>query len=214
MTPEPEEDVRVSDPPILSHPERLELRRAVLRQALAGLLPPDGRFIWELGCGHGHFLTAYAQAHSNSTCIGIDLMSDRIARATRKRDRARLPHLSFLQAEGRLFLECLPTHARFTTLFILFPDPWPKLRHHKHRILQADFLSAAARHTAPDSQLCFRTDYAPYFTAAQRAIADHPDWHLADGEWPFEYATVFQTRAPAFQSLIARRKPGTAPSIS
>jgi tRNA (guanine-N7-)-methyltransferase len=213
MTPEPRSDIPV-DAPTLSHPERLELRRAALRQSLAKILPANGRFIWELGCGHGHFLTAYAQAHPDSTCIGIDLMSDRIARATRKRDRARLAHLSFLQAEARLFLECLPAHARFTTLFILFPDPWPKLRHHKHRILQADFLSAAARHAAPDARVCFRTDYAPYFTAAQRTIAEHPDWHLAATPWPFEHATVFQTRAPAYQSFVAQPKPGNAPSIS
>lgn len=197
--------------PGISHPERLELRRAGLRHALAGILPSDGSFVWEVGCGHGHFLTAYAQAHPGAPCIGIDIMSDRIGRAVRKRDRARLRHLAFLQAEARLFLESLPAHARFSTLFILFPDPWPKLRHHKHRILQADFLSAASRHAAPDARLCFRTDYTPYYEAARKTVANHPDWFLTDAPWPFEYATVFQSRATHFHSLVAqpRLKPAT-----
>lgn len=183
---------------------RLEQRREDLRQRLATLLRPDLPFVWEVGCGHGHYLTAYAQRHPDTPCVGIDLMGERIDRALRKRDRARLDNLSFLQADARLFLEVLPVGTGFSRLFVLFPDPWPKVRHHKHRILSHDFLSAAARHAIPEARLYFRTDYAPYFEQARSVVASHDSWQPVDEAWAFESGTVFQERATQFQSLVAR----------
>ncbi|MBI5766701.1 MAG: tRNA (guanosine(46)-N7)-methyltransferase TrmB [Verrucomicrobia bacterium] len=182
-------------------------RRRALRERLHGLLPADAHLVWELGCGHGHFLTAYAEAHPDQLCVGIDIVGDRIDRANRKRDRAHLANLHFLLAEGRLFLEELPAGARFAEVFILFPDPWPKLRHHKHRIVQPDFLAAVAQRAEPSARLCFRTDFAPYFEDAHATIDAHPDWRVVDEPWPFEQETVFQSRAPSYRSLVARPHP-------
>jgi tRNA (guanine-N7-)-methyltransferase len=179
-------------------------RRRALRQQLAALFPSPGTFVWELGCGHGHFLTAYAQAHPEKLCIGVDIVSERIERAQRKRERAKLANLAFVQAEARLFLEMLPAHARCSAAFILFPDPWPKLRHHKHRIMQPTFLTALAARSASECRLYFRTDFAPYFEDARQVVGQHPRWTPVEEPWPFEFATVFQSRAPAYQSLVAR----------
>jgi tRNA (guanine-N7-)-methyltransferase len=185
----------------------LEQRQSALRRQLEAVLPPSqSDFIWEVGCGHGHFLTAYAAAHPRRTCIGIDLVSERIERALKKRDRAKLSNLHFVQAEARLFLETLPAHARLSTIFVLFPDPWPKLRHNKHRIIQPGFLASAAARAATECPLYFRTDFAPYFGAARDVFAADRYWRLVDEPWPFEFETVFQQRAEAFDSLVARCK--------
>src|SRR5262249_40134381 len=141
-------------------------------------------FVLEVGCGHGHFLTAYAHAHPDELCIGIDIENDRIRRAERKRERAKLQNLHFIHSEVSLFLNALPTGARCAEIFMLFPVPWPKRRHHKHRILQPDFLSLAADHARPYSRLSFRTDHCPYFTDAAAAVRDHPRWELTDEPWP------------------------------
>lgn len=185
-------------------------RRRDLRACLANILPPRTRFTWEIGCGHGHFLTAYAQAHPHELCVGIDIVSERVGRAVRKRDRARLPNLHFIHAEARLFLEMLPAEATFSRLFVLFPDPWPKLRHHKHRIMQPDFLAAVAARAGEGARLYFRTDFTPYHDDTKIVLATHPRWQLVPAEapagepWPFEHETVFQSRAPSYHSLIAR----------
>jgi tRNA (guanine-N7-)-methyltransferase len=162
----------------------IQQRREGLRRELAPLFPgPAERvFTWEVGCGHGHYLTDYAAAHPGELCVGIDLLADRIERAKRKRDRA-----------GRLLL--------------LFPDPWPKLRHHKHRILQPDFLSAVAERAAPDCRFYFRTDFAPYLEEGRAALAAHPRWAVVEEPWPFERETVFQARADSFGSLVAVCRP-------
>lgn len=184
----------------------LEARRAELREQLTALLAARRRFVLEVGCGHGHFLTAYAAAHPSVICVGIDLIGERIARAVRKRDRAKLSNLHFVQAEARLFLDVLPAGAEIETVFVLFPDPWPKLRHNKHRIMQTAFLARAAEHAAPDCPLYFRTDHTPYYDAVREVLAADAHWQLREEPWSFEYATVFQQRAETFHSLVARCK--------
>ena len=188
----------------------LDERRQNLRAELQRILVSQSAFLWEVGCGHGHFLTEYAAVHPQTVCIGVDLASDRIGRAVRKRDRSKLDNLHFIRAEARLFLEAIPAAVRISNLFVLFPDPWPKLRHHKHRVLQPEFLAAVAERAQPGCRLHFRTDYQPYFAEVRSSIANSVAWELDAGPWPFEFVTVFQSRAEHHHSLIARlRNPAT-----
>ncbi|MEN9662132.1 MAG: hypothetical protein RL324_1081 [Verrucomicrobiota bacterium] len=173
---------------------------------MSAILPHGGPFVLEVGSGHGHFLTAFAEANPGRVCVGIDLEQDRVTRSVRKRDRAKLGNLNFLRGDAAMLLEVLPAEAAADLIFVLFPDPWPKLRHHKHRIMQAHFLTSLANKTLPGSQLCFRTDFEPYFRAVEETIRAHPNWTLADAPWPFELSTVFQQRAAVFHSLVALRR--------
>jgi len=175
-------------------------------------VPASGDFVWEVGCGHGHFLTAYATAHPTQVCIGVDIASDRIARARKKAERARLMRLHFLRTEAALFLEAMPPTLRIGAVFVLFPDPWPKLRHHKHRVLQPEFLQNLARRAAPGCRLHFRTDFEPYFREARDTAATSLVWRLVDAPWPFEFETVFQSRAAdGYHSFIAEVRPVAGP---
>jgi tRNA (guanine-N7-)-methyltransferase len=182
-------------------------RRAELRSALASVLPAAGTpLILEIGCGHGHFLTAYASAHPEQQCIGIDLRLERTDKALRKRDRAGLSNLHFLRCDADNFLMELPAGMALEDIYILFPDPWPKKRHHKNRLIQAQFLDDLGARAGQGSRFFFRTDYRPYFEEAREIIAAHPLWSLLpDNSFPFEHITVFQSRAPVYYSLAARR---------
>ena len=189
-----------------AHLALIAQRRASLRTALADVLPAGACFLCEIGSGHGHFLTAYAAAHPGELCIGIDLIGERVARATRKRDRARLTNLHFFQAEAYDFLAALPAGARFSAIMVLFPDPWPKRRHHKNRLLQPAFLDVLAAQTGQGTRLYFRTDHRGYFADATAVLAAHPAWRMDPAApWIFEFGTVFQARAPAYHSLVAER---------
>ncbi|HTB81831.1 MAG TPA: methyltransferase domain-containing protein [Opitutaceae bacterium] len=192
--------------PSPAHLALVAQRRADLRAALAGVLPPAARFVCEIGCGHGHFLTAYAAAHPDEFCLGFDVSAERIARAVRKRDRAAGANLHFFHAEALDFLAALPADAGFRAIFMLFPDPWPKRRHHKNRLLQSSFLQELAMRTGQGMRFYFRTDHRGYFTQATAVLAAHSAWRLDPAApWPFEESTVFQQRAPAYQSLVAER---------
>jgi len=187
------------------HLEVLEERRRELRTRFHSIFQSHQHFVWEIGCGHGHFLTAYAAKHPDRLCIGIDISTERVDRAVRKRDRAKLANLHFIQAEARLFLEALPNHLECTDIYVLFPDPWPKLRHRKHRLLQPDFLRAVAGRSSPSARLFFRTDYQPYFDEVAALLEPAAGWVRVDEEWPFAHETVFQSRAQSYHSASARR---------
>ena len=186
------------------HLARINLRRSELQEKLSAILPAASSFVCEIGCGHGHFLAAYAAAHPDRLCVGLDFSGERIDRAVRKRDRAKLANLYFIQAESGVFLDALPQKTTFSDLFVLFPDPWPKRRHQKNRLLQPEFLQVVAKRAGQGARLCFRTDYEPYFRDTETLIAGHADWEITGEPWPFEHVTVFQSRAAQHYSLIAR----------
>ena len=189
------------------HASHIEERRGELRGSLAELVKPTAQFVWEVGCGHGHFLAAYAEAHPDETCIGIDITSDRIARADRKRERAHLKNLHFVRADAEDFLAVMPERARFNSIFILFPDPWPKRRHHKNRVVKAEFLTATAARARKGARLFFRTDHEPYYREVFELLGTHASWSAPEtGQWPFDEVSVFQKRAERHFSLVATRQ--------
>lgn len=189
-----------------------EERIAELRKKLGEVLPADVAcgsrpLTLEIGCGHGHFLAAYSAAFPQEFCLGLDLISKRIERANRKRELAALDNLAFFKAEATELLLALPNDCRLGKIFFLFPDPWPKKRHHKNRLIQTEMLDRLAERTSTGARLHFRTDHAEYFDWSRELVDAHPLWErLPDAPWPFEHETYFQKILPdAFQSLIAER---------
>src|SRR4051812_15579053 len=83
-------------------------RRDVLQKSFAPIFSVSKEIVCEFGCGHGHFLVAYAQANPLTVCVGVDIDTDRVERANRKQARAKASRLHFLQADAGLFLETLP----------------------------------------------------------------------------------------------------------
>jgi tRNA (guanine-N7-)-methyltransferase len=192
---------------LAEHSSHVTGRRDDLRGRLDGILGAQTSFVWEVGSGHGHFLTAYSAAHPDQTCVGIDIMSERVGRANRKRERARLSNLHFIRADAADFLSVMPEGAHFHSIFVLFPDPWPKRRHHKNRVMTPEFLKAVASKSAKGVCLYFRTDHEPYFIDVASSVRANGDWdeHGLDS-WIFEEPTVFQKRAMGHFTLVARRR--------
>ena len=190
-----------------------EERIAELRTKLLEILPADivagtRGLTLEIGCGHGHFLAAYAQAFPQEFCLGLDLISKRIERANRKRELSGAENLAFFKAEATELLLALPETCRLAKIFFLFPDPWPKKRHHKNRLIQTEMLNRLAARACAGTRLHFRTDHAEYFDWSCELVDAHPQWTLLpDAPWLFERETYFQSILPdAYQSLIAELK--------
>jgi tRNA (guanine-N7-)-methyltransferase len=188
------------------HAKLISERRERLRQDLLGIVSGAGHLIWEVGSGHGHFLSAYAAAHPGNLCVGIDISSDRVVRAQRKRERAHLKNLNFILADADDFLAAMPEGVQIAEVFLLFPDPWPKRRHHKNRVLKPEFFATLAKRAAKGARLYFRTDHEDYYREAVEMVRAHPDWTECPGETlPFEEPTVFQMRAERHFTLVAKR---------
>jgi tRNA (guanine-N7-)-methyltransferase len=186
--------------------EMIASRRAALSAEIAALLPVPVPIVWEIGCGHGHFLARYAAEFPEKRCFGVDMSSPRIARALRKSARTRLSNCHFVRAEAREFLHALPPKVAFEEIWVLFPDPWPKKRHHKNRVMQSEFLEAIASRTSAGARLYFRTDHVGYYETVVAALSGLRTWRPdPEAAWPFEPETVFQALAESYHSLVAVR---------
>lgn len=202
--------------------EHVAQRRAALRTRLATIIPPAAAIMLEIGSGHGHFLTRYAGTFPQALCLGVDMIGERIQRSRKKAARAQLTNCHFIQAEARELIDALPDLVTFAEVWVLFPDPWPKKRHHKNRLLQPAFFESLARRAGEGARLYFRTDHREYFHAVATLLPHLQPWRIDPAaRWPLEPDTVFQARAPSYHSLVAVRtshpaRPGetTAPMLS
>ncbi|MGB0408494.1 MAG: tRNA (guanosine(46)-N7)-methyltransferase TrmB [Opitutales bacterium] len=181
-------------------------RKAALRARLEADLSGVETILFEAGCGHGHWLTSYAEAHPATVCVGVDLISWRIRKALDKRDRRGLQNLYAYKAELNEFLEVLPASIRFEKTVLLFPDPWPKARHHRRRMVQTALLGEIAKRTGRGGQFCFRSDDRPYFDWTIEHLVGHPEWQIDEAaEWPHEQNTYFQDLMEDYDSVVATR---------
>ncbi|MCD8482323.1 MAG: tRNA (guanosine(46)-N7)-methyltransferase TrmB [Verrucomicrobia bacterium] len=170
-----------------------QARMTRLQEQLHTILPHSCEITLEIGCGHGDYLNAYGAVFTNELCIGIDIISRRVFKSVNKLQRAELANVHFLKAEAQEFLSCLPSYVKLAKILILFPDPWPKKRHHKNRLIQPAFLDTLADLATQSAKIYFRTDHADYFTWTSEIIAAHPRWRFAEEDpWPLEAVTYFQ----------------------
>ncbi len=186
-----------------------ERKRALadrLERELAAGRTGGREVLLEVGCGHGHWLAAYAEQAPDVYCVGIDLRTKRIERANRKREKRGLENTVFIKAEAREFLEVMPGTVLFSTVCFLFLDPWPKARHHKKRLIQPGFLDLLASRVVPGGRLYFRTDHDGHFEWTREMIEAHGCWaHDPGNPWLFENRTYFQDFMASWKSLVARR---------
>ena len=185
--------------------ERKSARVESLKAELAKI--ELGRITFEIGCGKGHYLSAYGQANPDELCVGIDIISSRVRDGERKNERRGNTNVIFVKALCEEFLEAMPQNMKFDKVFIFFPDPWPKKRHFRRRLIQSEFLDALKRHCDSETRLYFRTDHDGYFEWAVDVFKAHSDWDiLADNALPFEEVSQFQRILPIFQTFAAKLK--------
>ncbi len=183
-----------------------ERRKADLLDTCEATLSQTNRILFEPGCGHGHWLTNYAQVNPKQVCVGIDLISHRIRKGKEKAAKRKLDNIYFIKADLGEFLEVLPVHIRFDKTILLFPDPWPKARHHRRRMVQTALLDSIAVRTDPGGTFCFRSDDRAYYDWTIEHLENHPLWKIdLDAKWPHESDTYFQNLMTEFLSVIARR---------
>jgi tRNA (guanine-N7-)-methyltransferase len=117
----------------------------------------------ELGSGDGSFLVEYARQHPEHNFIGVERLLGRLRKMERKARRAGLSNLGGVRIESAYFLEyLLPAHS-CQALHIYFPDPWPKRKHHRHRLINERFPAVAQQALTTAGIVYLRTDDADYF---------------------------------------------------
>ncbi len=117
----------------------------------------------ELGCGDASFLTGYARQHPEINFLGVERLLGRIRKLDRKGRRTGAANLRGVRIESAYLLEFLLPPNVTTALHIYFPDPWPKKKHRKHRLINERFPTLAWHALAPGGVVYLRTDDEDYF---------------------------------------------------
>jgi len=146
-------------------PENLvvQLSSIVERLNLAELFPGPQPLEVELGCGDASFLVEYARRHPERNFIGVERLLGRIRKLDRKGRRAGLANLRGARIESSYFLQWLLPPRSVSALHVYFPDPWPKQKHRRHRLVDENFPTLARAVLAPGGAVYLRTDDADYF---------------------------------------------------
>lgn len=139
------------------------LRSMVERIDLNPLFPQVQPIEVELGCGDASFLVEYARRHPETNFIGVERLLGRIRKLDRKGRRAGLTNLRGVRIECAYFLEYLLPRRSVGALHVYFPDPWPKKKHRKNRLINERFPELARAVLTPGGAVYLRTDDSDYF---------------------------------------------------
>jgi tRNA (guanine-N7-)-methyltransferase len=179
---------------------------------------PDAKDIWlEIGFGGGEHLAWQAQHHPDVGLIGAEPFINGTAKLLSKIDDEAIANIRILPGDARPMLEKLP-EASIGRAFLLFPDPWPKSRHHKRRFVQTWVLDELARVLKDGAEFRVASDIAGYVAWTLERVMPHPafewtaerpsDWRQRPGDWPqtrYEAKAIKAGRRPAY--LTFRRIP-------
>ena len=170
------------------------LEVAASRPALTALFETEPEELWlEIGFGAGEHLAAQAAARPEVGFLGAEVFVNGIASLLARVDAAGLRNVRIFQGDGRDLLEALP-EAAFARVAVLFPDPWPKARHRRRRIIQPETLDHLARILRDGGELRLATDDPDYLTWMLEVTTAHPafawlarraaDWRERPADWP------------------------------
>lgn len=163
-----------------------------LAQAFGGRVPAAG--VWlEVGFGSGEHLVQQAVQHPDVGLIGCEPYINGVAKCLAEIERVNVGNIRLFADDARLLMAALPAES-LARVFVLFPDPWPKSRHHKRRFVQRDVIDRLAVLMKSGAELRLATDDPSYLLWMIEHTAMHPafewlaegpdDWRTRPEDWP------------------------------
>jgi tRNA (guanine-N7-)-methyltransferase len=185
----------------------------------ATLFPASPRGIWlEIGFGGGEHLAAQAASHPDIGFLGCEVFENGVAKLLGEVERRGLANVRVHADDARPLLAAL-TPRSVGRVFILFPDPWPKARHHKRRLVAPAALDRLAEIMTDDAELRLATDDPGYLSWMLEHVTAHPDfvwtarcaadWRERPEDWPatrYEGKARQAGRRPAFLRFVRRSR--------
>jgi tRNA (guanine-N7-)-methyltransferase len=180
-----------------------------------GTMPPS---VWlEIGFGGGEHLAQLAEQHPQTGFIGCEVFENGIAKLLARIEQGRLDNIRIFAEDARFMIAALPA-VSIDRVFILFPDPWPKRRQHKRRLVSRATLDGLAEIMTDNAELRIATDDSDYLCWILERVTAHPafewlarrpgDWRVRPCDWPptrYEEKARAAGRPPVF--LRVRRRP-------
>ncbi|MDE0308763.1 MAG: tRNA (guanosine(46)-N7)-methyltransferase TrmB [Acidiferrobacterales bacterium] len=152
----------------LSH--RYVVHRGESEIKLSELLPGADRYAVEIGFGDGDALVELAADNPTTGYVGIEVYRPGIGKCLMSLDRRGLDNVRICARDARDVLRDCRPRASLAAIYVLFPDPWPKKRHHKRRLMNPEFVDLCADCLQAAGRIYFSTDWPDYAQAALRHL--------------------------------------------
>jgi len=125
----------------------------------------------EIGFGMGHALLATARAHPDWNCLGIEVYRPGIGAVLNALEAEQLANVRIVEGDARAVLADMMTEGALERVAVYFPDPWPKSKHHKRRLINVEFVALVASRLRPGGEFHLATDWQDY-AEEMRAVLD------------------------------------------
>ncbi len=187
---------------------RLGIDQSTAKLDLSEIFGRHADRVLEIGFGNGENLIASAEQFPEKDFIGIEVHPPGIGHCLIAARDLALTNLRVISGDALEIMEQQLGDATLSAVKLLFPDPWPKKRHHKRRIVQRSFVQLTARKLVPGGALCIATDWQPYAEHIDEVLGDAHEFHLVErrehnGDRPLERTTTrFETRGVKRGHLI------------
>jgi tRNA (guanine-N7-)-methyltransferase len=198
-----------------------ELRARGPGAVFAPELAPDAPLVVELGFGRGEFLMELAAHAPRVAHLGVEVSHKRVLKMARRLARTELRNVRLVEARAESVVrECL-ARGSVQAFWVNFPDPWPKKRHQRRRLLQPELVRQLALRLAPGGELHAATDHVEYAEAMNAVLAGEPllENAAAPAPWlpevpgrkPTAYELEWRAEGRALHFFEYRRKAEGAP---
>jgi tRNA (guanine-N7-)-methyltransferase len=176
--------------------------------------------ILEIGCGMGETTATIAAAHPENDYLGIEVHTPGVGSLLKEIATRELSNLRVIQHDAVEVVRDMITPDSLAGIHVFFPDPWPKKRHHKRRLIQPPVVSLLASRLAPGGYFHCATDWEEYAQQMLEVLGAEPLLaNTADGFAPrpdYRPQTKFETRGlrlgHGVWDVVFRRRPGTSPA--
>jgi tRNA (guanine-N7-)-methyltransferase len=156
---------------------RVSLEEAAERgwdAVFAGDLAPPLRLVVEIGFGRGEFLMDLARREPATAFVGVELSHKRVLKMARRLAKTEIGNVRLVEGRGERLVEEALAPGSVSAFWINFPDPWPKKRHHRRRIVQPGFVHELVRRLVPGGELHVATDDPDYAAWIDEVLAGEP----------------------------------------
>ena len=136
----------------------------------------EAPLVVEIGPGTGESLLPMARARPEANILAFEVFQPAIAQILRRLAAEEIGNVRLVQADAAAGMTHLLGPASVAELWTFFPDPWPKTRHHKRRLVTAEFADLAASRVLPGGLWRLATDWSEYAAAVAAILDHHPAW--------------------------------------
>ena len=150
-----------------------------------------GDWVLEIGPGKGEFLLWLAKEQPKKNFVGLEIKKRRFQKISKKVESLEIKNVTMVRGDARLCLLKLLPEGHLTEAFVLFPDPWPKRRHHKHRLLNLERTEELYRLLKPGGAVWVATD-DPHYAGQIEKVFPKEKWSYTPGR--SLYPTYFETK--------------------